>query len=123
MGDLTEHFSEREFCCPCCKKLPKLTNLIYALELLRYRCKKPLVISSGYRCVPYNSLIGGAITSRHTMGTAADVMCPEGMNIFTFFEYALEIPVFKNGGIGVYHNRLHLDIRGTEARWYKMICL
>lgn len=123
MGDLTEHFNKREFRCPCCRELlksPKFMNLIYALELLRYKCKEPLVISSGYRCVFYNSTEGGAVYSKHIEGIATDVMCPEGMNIFTFFEYALEIPVFKNGGIGVYHNRLHLDIRGVEARWYKI---
>jgi hypothetical protein len=35
----------------------------------------PLEISSGYRCPELNSRVGGAKTSQHTRGQAADFTC------------------------------------------------
>ena len=37
----------------------------------------PLEISSGYRCPELNRRVGGAKTSQHTLGLAADFTCAE----------------------------------------------
>jgi hypothetical protein len=37
----------------------------------------PLDISSGYRCPELNARVGGAKTSQHTLGQAADFTCDE----------------------------------------------
>jgi len=37
---------------------------------------KPLIITSGYRCRELNRAVGGVATSDHTLGCAADVVCP-----------------------------------------------
>ena len=37
---------------------------------------KPIIIKSGYRCPKLNSAIGGAKTSQHMQGLAADFICP-----------------------------------------------
>jgi hypothetical protein len=36
----------------------------------------PMIIDSGYRCPQLNRVIGGATNSAHTLGFAADFICP-----------------------------------------------
>jgi uncharacterized protein YcbK (DUF882 family) len=56
MGDLSEHFSRREFPCKHCGRLPArvVPQLVDALEALRARgyARRPggLIVRSGYRC-------------------------------------------------------------------------
>jgi len=56
----------------------KSLNLLCAniLQPLRDRVARPIVISSGYRSVNLNRLIGGSIVSQHTIGQAADFTIP-----------------------------------------------
>ncbi len=54
-----------------------LRLLAEGLERVRMLTGFPLEISSGYRCPKLNSLIGGAKTSQHTQGLAADFTCAE----------------------------------------------
>lgn len=49
------------------------------LQPLRDAWGNPLAINSGYRCPEVNKAVGGAPTSQHTKGEAADV-CPFGRN-------------------------------------------
>jgi uncharacterized protein YcbK (DUF882 family) len=50
------------------------------LQPLRDRVRKPIVVSSGFRSVTINRRIGGAPTSQHCKGQAADFTIP-GMAI------------------------------------------
>lgn len=43
------------------------------LDPVRERYGSPIRINSGYRCPAVNRLIGGATTSQHTLGEAADL--------------------------------------------------
>ena len=43
------------------------------LDVIRVKYGKPITISSGYRCPELNRIVGGAITSQHTKGQAADL--------------------------------------------------
>lgn len=72
------HFSETEFRCPCgdCNGYPHTLDarLLYRLELLRRHFGKPVHITSGLRCRPYNADLPGAVNaSAHLVGRAADV--------------------------------------------------
>lgn len=49
---------------------------------------KPITIKSGYRCPKLNSAIGGAKTSQHMLGLAADFICPQ---LGSPYEVAYEI--------------------------------
>lgn len=59
-----------------------LVRVAWFLETLRsgltdkYGFVCPLTISSGYRCLELNTIIGGSKTSAHTSGLAADISCP-----------------------------------------------
>lgn len=53
------------------------TNLIKLIELLldpiRTKWGKPIKVNSGYRCSKLNRMVGGASTSQHLLGEAADI--------------------------------------------------
>ena len=43
------------------------------LDPLREWYGKPIVVNSGYRCLALNKAVGGATTSQHMSGQAADI--------------------------------------------------
>lgn len=91
MGTISKNFSYHEFEHSDIAKEERITNVITSVEVrdaikclvnnllqpLRDAVKKPLKISSGYRCPALNShhRIGGSATSQHVKGEAADVWC------------------------------------------------
>jgi len=54
-----------------------LRRLAEGLERVRILTGFPLEISSGYRCPELNRRVGGAKTSQHAQGLAADFTCAE----------------------------------------------
>lgn len=51
-----------------------LTALIEkVLDPLREAYGKPIVVTSGYRCLKLNKAVGGAASSQHVKGEAADI--------------------------------------------------
>lgn len=124
MGDLSKNFSRHEFACQgknCCgHAAPIHPDLISGLQQLRDRVGLELTINSGFRCIKHNKEEDGENNSYHTLGMAADVASPEGMTVQQLVAAAETIPLFRDGGIGIYPNRVHLDVRKTgKARWRK----
>lgn len=139
MGDLSAHFSTSEFRCKCPIRGGQTSKgfcggaaqtdptLIKVLEQLITDLSTPagrvtVHITSGYRCKPYNRLVGGARDSQHCAGTAADivvkypskaVMPPEEVADY------LERTYPNTYGIGRYPGWTHIDVRFTKARWGK----
>jgi hypothetical protein len=62
---------------PAPEIVPNLRLLAQGLEQVRALTGFPLEISSAYRCAELNSRVGGAKTSQHTRGQAADFTCDE----------------------------------------------
>ena len=116
MGDLTEHFSKSEMMCHCgCGRCDVTPELMAALEAVRAIVKLPLHITSGYRCPAHNAACGGAKSSQHMLGMAADVQCAD---MGFLYEAALKVPAIH--GIGIYLRPggwIHLDVRDHDARW------
>lgn len=55
-----------------------LVNLVEKiLDPLREAYKQPIIVTSGYRSAALNSAIGGAKTSQHRLGQAADIRTVE----------------------------------------------
>lgn len=53
--------------------LDNMLNLIvYCLQPVRELLRKPVVITSGFRCPQLNKLVGGVANSQHMTGCAAD---------------------------------------------------
>ncbi len=84
--NVSPHISGPEYACPCCRKFPPsfklgddmpipFTQLFEYFESIREHWGKPLQITSGYRCIPHNSAIGGEACSAHIFGLALDIGC------------------------------------------------
>ena len=130
MGDLSAHFSKKEFACHCgCGFNQVKPELISKLEKFRELCgNKPMTINSGCRCEKRNKAVGGAQKkydkngkliskgSEHMYGTAADVKQVPGLTIDQMAKLAEQAGF---DGIGKYNGRIHVDVRGSRARWDK----
>lgn len=57
------------------------------LDPLREWYGNPIHVNSGYRCPPLNRLVGGAPTSQHTKGEAADITAGSKEENRRLFEY------------------------------------
>lgn len=120
MGDLSEHFSMREFACKCCGVSRVDPDLLMGLEELRRIAGAPIVINDGFRCGKHNAAVGGVGHSEHTQARAADFEIP-GLTLAEMYALAERVPQFRNGGIGIYDQRfLHVDVRGYVARWARV---
>ncbi len=130
MEKISEHFWKWEARCgqknPCffCKgETLVVPQLVFNLEMFRSVVKKPVFITSWYRCGTRNREIGGTKASYHTTGLAVDLWV-EGMDCSELFTAAESVPGFRDGGIGIYpkgdkngyHDRIHVDL-GTKRRW------
>ncbi len=61
---------------PTADVLKNIVELCKVLDDYRRRSGKPVVITSGYRSPKVNKLVGGARTSQHVKGEAADFIVP-----------------------------------------------
>jgi uncharacterized protein YcbK (DUF882 family) len=113
---VSENFRLSEFKCRCCGVAKVDPDLISALQELRNNVDKPIRIISGYRCFNHNKAVRGAKRSQHLLGKAADITI-EGMSPGEVLSEAKKIEAFKNGGLGLYSQFVHCDVRGHKARW------
>ena len=124
MAKITTNFSLEEFKCKDGSEipndvLPNIIELAKNLQVLRDAIGKSITINSGYRSPKYNAKIGGVKDSQHVKGKASDLrvsgMTPK--ELAEVIEELIKRKKMKEGGIGIYPNFTHYDIRGTKARW------
>lgn len=116
---LTEHFADHEFECPCGECEPTVSvdlALLIVLEAIRSEFAVPVTVNSGIRCIAYNRSIGGAKNSQHLYGRAADIWLPStpARAVQSWIDRQ---PWRGRVGMGHYDNFTHIDTRGTRARW------
>lgn len=119
---LSTNFKAYEFSCKgsgCCSKTKVDEKLVAILQKIRDHFKAPITINSAYRCKTHNKMVGGASSSNHTKGMAADIMV-SGVKPSEVAKYAESIGVL---GIGLYETDkdghfVHIDTRTTKAFWY-----
>ena len=70
---LDQYFILREFQCRCCGVVKIRKLLIERLHVLRVSLKRPIFVTSGYRCKKHNTDIDGNINSAHMRWAAADI--------------------------------------------------
>ena len=113
---LSEHFKVYEFRCKDnTEPIFISSDLVFVLEKIRNHFSKPVYINSAYRNPAYNAMIGGAKNSMHMYGCAADIHI-KGVSPKKIAEYANTI-MPNSGGIGIYDNFCHIDVRNVKARW------
>jgi len=106
-----KYFTEDELKCKGTDECYMDGQFMAQLEALRHDFNEPMIISSAYRSIGYNTTIGGAAHSPHLQGKAVDVVI-NGKAAYRLLKLALQ---YGFTGIGVAqrgpHERrfLHLD--------------
>jgi len=122
---LTKNFNRQEFDCKDgtivpAKFLLNVKEVAENLQALRDYLEVPVSITgSGYRTKKHNDKVGGAKNSQHLTASGADINAQgyEPKQLAEVIELLILQGKMKQGGIGVYPNFVHYDIRGTKARW------
>lgn len=123
---LAPGFKVREFRCRDGSDVVMIDeSLVVLLQCIREHFGKPITITSGYRTAAHNTAVGGAKSSQHLLGRAADFYV-EGVPVATVAAYA-ETLLPGRGGIGRYpkdvaHPKrmtgwVHIDTRAGKSRW------
>lgn len=119
---LSANFASNEFDCHgvgCCSTTTINELLVKYCQQIGDHFKKPITVTSGYRCPTHNRNIGGATGSRHSMGDAADIVVADTAPRVVA-QYAESIGI---KGIGLYETSadgffVHIDTRPTKSFWY-----
>lgn len=112
---LSKNFKVKEFAChDGSDKILIDDNTVKKLQFVRDYFGKPIHINSAYRTPTYNKKVGGATSSQHVKGTAADIAIngvpPKAIA-------ALLEKYYPNSGIGLYDTFVHIDSRGKKSYW------
>ena len=115
--NVSKNFKRSEFVCKCgCGKYNADPKLVKSLQKLRDTIGTSIIINSACRCEAHNKAVGGVPNSQHVQGKAADIRVSD-LTPKELAKFAEEIPDFNKGGIGTYNSFVHVDVRGTKARW------
>ena len=120
---LSPHFHVREFRCKDGTDTVMVDEaLTVVLQCIREHFGKAVTITSGYRTAAHNAAVGGAKSSQHLLGRAADIRV-QGVSVEDVAAYA-ESLMPDWGGIGRYSVKagratgwVHVDTRANKSRW------
>lgn len=127
-AQLTKNFSLHEFLVsqtaerngidmtPNAQVIANLTRLCCnILQPLRIHFETPIVITSGYRPREVNRLIGGASTSQHLVGQAADIVIP-GHTIDQIYKDLFMLSLPFDQMINEYGKWIHISVPAANEK-------
>jgi len=91
-------------------------TLVRNLQKMRTNTGRSITVNSGYRHPTYNSRIGGAATSQHMAGKAADIKV-SGLTALQMAEEAIKAFGCSNLGLGLGAAYIHVDVRPGRSTW------
>lgn len=120
---LAPDFKVREFRCRDGSDTVMVDEtLTVVLQCIREHFGKAVAITSGYRTAAHNAAVGGAKSSQHLLGRAADIRVA-GVSVEDVAAYT-ESLMPDWGGVGRYPVKagratgwVHVDTRAEKARW------
>lgn len=120
---LAPSFTVREFRCRDGSDVVMIDeSLVMLLQAIREHFGKAVTITSGYRTAAHNKSVGGAKSSQHLLGRAADIQVA-GVSVEDVAAYA-ESLLPGWGGVGRYPVKagrakgwVHVDTRPNKSRW------
>lgn len=97
------------------ENLLRLVTLV--LQPAREELKRPILVSSGFRCPELNQAVGGAVNSQHLRGLAADIVCSGMCDLFDILsgnQYVDQL-LYEDNGVTRW---IHVSIaeKGKEPR-------
>jgi len=119
----------QEFGCKCgCGQLDILCDAWRMCQITRCRYRAPVVVTSGSRCPPHNTAIGGAPDSSHLLrrGSAVDffvigIESPELAIFLMTLPFVKRVGIYlpgpKNGKYGFCHGDVRARGPGSWATW------
>ncbi len=120
MGDISEHFSKRDFVCRCGKcqnELKVSMTLVGILELIRMHFNKRLDIMVGHHCEEENARIGGVKKSYHVLGKAARITVAD-TPVEEVFKFAERIPQVQGLALDPAKKQVYIDVRDkAPLKW------
>ena len=113
---LSPHFRRAEFACGCKCGFDTIdTRTLEILEAVRGHFGRPVMVTSGARCAQYNRDVGGAPSSQHLRGRAADIQVRD---VEPAEVHAWVAKQFPAASLGLYQTFVHIDTRSDgPARW------
>ena len=97
-------------------------TLVVLLQAIREHFNKPITITSGYRTAAHNAAVGGAKSSQHLLGRAADIQVQDTDPLAVAAYAESLMPGW--GGVGRYPVKagrtkgwVHVDTRPNKSRW------
>ena len=120
---LSPSFTVREFRCRDGSDTILIDEgLVVLLQCIREHFGKAVTITSGYRTATHNAAVGGAKSSQHLLGRAADIQVAD-TTVEAVAAYA-ESLMPDWGGVGRYPVKsgrakgwVHVDTRTNKSRW------
>jgi hypothetical protein len=109
---LADYLHHEEFKCKCTHERCFVTIInpkcIMAFSTLRSILGRPIVLTSGFRCPPWNQFVGGVERSTHQSGSAMDFLYPSNYDKEEFIKdcqatFDVVLP---------YENYIHCNVRG-----------
>ncbi len=102
---------------PDINSLDCMLDLIhYCLQPIREKIKKPMIITSGYRCPDVNRLVGGKSNSQHLKGQAADFQI-RGMSPAEIIQRIYTMGIEYDQLINEYNGWVHISfVKGKNRR-------
>lgn len=101
---------------PDINSLDNMLNLIhYCLNPIRTAIKKPMIVTSGYRCEELNKLVGGADNSNHLTGCACDFII-QGMKPKEIIKFINAMNIEYDELINEYDKWVHISFNKGNNR-------
>jgi zinc D-Ala-D-Ala carboxypeptidase len=113
MSYTSKYFRIDEYKCKCgeCGTCQISDNALYMFDRIRELYNKPMIVTSGCRCLAHNLKVGGSKSSAHVpdkrgLCYALDIKCENSVDRFRLIKIALSLGCVR---IGVAKTFVHLD--------------
>ncbi len=112
------HFSIPELACRCAGRFCDSeyyhdAEFLDALEALREKAGRAIIINSGHRCAQWNAAVGGAPRSMHkTLAVDLSLIAQDRHQLLS------DARRIGFNGTGLARTFLHLDRRAVPASWF-----
>lgn len=121
---LTANFSKAEFDSKDGAVMPlevlqNVQRLAENLQIIRDELGVSIRVNSGWRSQKHNREVGGAKTSQHLTGNAADIVAVgvSPRNLAKVIRQLMDEGKIEKGGLKAYNTFVHYDRRGDFVTW------
>ncbi len=106
---------DTKLACSCCGRYEISQESLDRLQEVRDYCRRPLRITSGYRCENHEAEVNKSKPGTHNQGIAFDISVANGRERYQLVQAGIKLGF---NGIGIAKTFVHLDTRkGVPVIW------